>query len=131
MFAMSKTPTRSSFLTRSLGLALLLGVTTVGLGGCASTKDLATSLRYADNRPVGVENIRFSDLNSMKRGKACTVNFFYFIPIWGDGSILTAADDGGIGTVKLIGETGRWYFPFSTNCTVVFGDNVTPPAASK
>ncbi|MEX8496934.1 MAG: TRL domain-containing protein [Leptothrix ochracea] len=126
---MRTTPARS-LLTRLLGLTLLLGATAGGLGGCASTKDLATSLRYADNRPVGVENIRFSDLNSMKRGKACTVNFFYFIPIWGDGSILTAADDGGIGTVKLIGETGRWYFPFSTNCTVVFGDNVTPPAAT-
>ncbi len=121
------TPLRPRF-TRLLGLSLCSVVLVSSLGGCANTKDLATSLRYADNRPVGIENIRFADLNSMKRGKACTVNLFYFIPIWGDGSILTAADDGAIGTVKLIGETGRWYFPFSTNCTVVFGDTVTPPA---
>jgi hypothetical protein len=83
---------------------------------------MAKNLRYADNTPVGAEKIKFVELDKMKRGTACTVNLFYFIPIYGDGSIIAAADDGKINTVELIGETGRWYFPFSTNCTVVFGD---------
>lgn len=92
------------------------------LSGCVTTKDLAHTLRYADNKPVGVENIRFVDLQKMKRGDACTLNFLYFLPIYGDGSLITAADDGKINTVQLIGETGKWYFPFNTNCTVVYGD---------
>ncbi|QWV97182.1 TRL-like family protein [Geomonas nitrogeniifigens] len=93
-----------------------------GLCGCIPTHDLAKSLRYADNTPVGVENIKFVELNQMKRGEACTFNIFYFIPLFGDGSILTAAHKGGINNVELIGQTGYWYFPFSTDCTVVYGD---------
>ena len=92
------------------------------LCGCATTKDLAKTLRYADNTPVGADNIKFIELDKMKRGTACTLNLLYFIPMFGNGSIIAAADDGKINTVELIGETGRWYFPFSTNCTVVFGD---------
>ena len=92
------------------------------LCGCVTTKDLAKTLRYANNSPVGPENIKFIELEKLKRGTACTVNLFYFIPLYGDGSIIAAADDGKINTVTLIGETGKWYFPFSTNCTVVFGD---------
>lgn len=53
---------------------------------------------------------------------ACTVNFAWVVPLYGDGSIITAAEAGKINTAELIGETGRWYFPFNTNCTVVFGD---------
>ncbi|QXE90212.1 TRL domain-containing protein [Geomonas subterranea] len=93
-----------------------------GLCGCLPTHDLAKTLRYADNTPVGVENIKFLDLNQMKRGEACTFNIFYVIPLFGDGSILTAARRGGINNVELIGQTGTWYFPFSTDCTVVYGD---------
>jgi hypothetical protein len=92
------------------------------LSGCTNTKDLAKTLRYADNTPISVNQIKFIELEKMKRGKACTFNFIYFIPIYGDGSILTAAENGHINTVELIGETGHWYFPFSTDCTVVFGD---------
>lgn len=92
------------------------------LAGCATTKDLAKTLRYSDNNPVGVRNIQFVDLQNMKRGTACTVNLFYLLPVWGDGSIISAADSGKINNVQLIGETGRWYFPFNTDCTVVFGD---------
>jgi hypothetical protein len=102
---------------------LLLAVAaTAALAGCVTTKDLAHTLRYADNKPVGVENIRFVDLQKMKRGKACTLNFLYAVPVYGDGSLITAAEDGEINTVQLIGETGKWYFPFNTNCTVVYGD---------
>jgi|GEM_PF-1456758 len=90
--------------------------------GCANTKDLAKTLRYADNTPVGAENIKFIELDQMKRGTTCTLNLLYFIPLLGDGSIIAAADEGKLNNVELIGETGRWYFPFSTNCTVVFGD---------
>ncbi len=102
-------------------LAILAMVSCIA--GCATTKDLAKTLRYANNTPVGAENIKFIELDRMKRGTACTLNLFYFLPVYGDGSIIAAADDGKINTVELIGETGRWYFPFSTNCTVVFGDN--------
>lgn len=103
----------------------------VGLTGCATTTDLAKTLRYADNKPVGVENIRFVDLHQMKRGNACTWNVAYFLPVYGDGSIITAADNGKINTVQLIGETGKWYGPISRNCTVVFGDkpDAVPPMA--
>ena len=102
---------------------LIAIVTVVSLiSGCVATKDLAQTLRYANNTPVGVNNIKFIELERMKRGTACTLNLLYFIPIYGDGSIITAADNGKINTIELIGETGRWYFPFSTDCTVVFGD---------
>jgi hypothetical protein len=102
---------------------LVTMIMTSALFGCASTKDLAKTLRYADNTPVGAENIKFIELDKMKRGTSCTFNLIYFIPLFGDGSIIAAADDGKINSVQLIGETGRWYFPFSTNCTVVFGDS--------
>ncbi|MCM0082452.1 TRL-like family protein [Geomonas sp. Red32] len=102
-------------------LAALLMVV-IGVSGCVPTKDLAKTLRYADNTPVGVENIKFIDLQQMKKGESCTFNMFYFLPLWGDGSIITAANKGSINTVELIGETGYWYFPFSTNCTIVYGD---------
>lgn len=105
-------------------LLLTLGAISL-LYGCAATSDLAKTLRYADNNPVGVENIRFQELSEMKRGTTCTWNLFYVLPIYGDGSIITAADNGAINSVQLIGETGRWYFPMSKNCTVVFGDKST------
>ena len=44
------------------------------LSGCTNTRDLATTLRYADNRPIGVNKIKFIELENMKRGKACTLN---------------------------------------------------------
>ena len=93
------------------------------INGCAASNDLAKTLRYSDNRPVGVKDIKFRELQSMKKGEACTWNIFYYLPIQGDGSIITAASKGDINNVELIGETGFWYFPFSKNCTVVFGDN--------
>ena len=58
----------------------------------------------------------------MKKGKACTVNLLYVIPLFGDGSIIRAAEKGKVNNVELIGETGWWYFPFCTVCTVVYGD---------
>ena len=94
------------------------------LGCFATSKDLAKTLRYSDNSPVGVKNIQFKELKNMKKGEACTWNVLYYVPIQGDGSVLTAAENGDINNVELIGETGLWYFPFSKNCTVVFGDNI-------
>ena len=91
--------------------------------GCATvTSDLAKTLRYADGDVVGVDNIDFMALQSRNRGEACTWNLFFMIPLYGDGSIITALDQGQINNVKLIGETGLWYFPFNKNCTVVYGD---------
>lgn len=92
--------------------------------GCATvTKDLAQTLRYADGRSVGVKNINFKELQTRKRGEACTWNILFFVPMYGDGSIITAADNGNINNVELVGETGIWYFPFNKNCTVVYGDS--------
>lgn len=93
------------------------------MAGCVNTVDLAKTLRYANNSSVGVDKIQFIELLKQKRGETCTINLFYIIPLWGDGSIITAAENGKINNVQLIGETGWWYGPFSTNCTVVFGDN--------
>ena len=110
--------------------ALVL-VATAALAACVPTKDLARTLRYADNKPVRFEDIRFADMQQMRHGRACTLNLLYFLPLYGDGSLITAAEDGKVNTVQLIGETGKWYFPFNTNCTVVYGDkseDVVPPA---
>ena len=94
------------------------------VSGCATvTKDLAKTLRYADGDMVGVKNIDFKELQTRKRGEACTWNLFFMLPIYGDGSIITAADHGEINNVELIGETGLWYFPVNKNCTVVYGDS--------
>ncbi len=96
----------------------------LSLSGCATvTKDLAKTLRYAEGKTVGIKNINFKELQSRKRGEACTVNMLLFLPIYGDGSIISAADQGNVNNVELIGETGKWYFPFNRNCTVVYGDS--------
>lgn len=96
------------------------------LSGCATvTKDLAQTLRYSDGKAVGVKNIDFRELQSRPRGEACTWNLLFFIPMYGDGSIITAADQGNINNVALVGETGVWYIPVNRNCTVVFGDAPT------
>lgn len=94
------------------------------MSGCATvTKDLAQTLRYSDGKIVGVSNIDFRELQSRKRGEACTWNLLFVVPMYGDGSILSAADNGDINNVELIGETGLWYFPINKNCTVVYGDS--------
>ncbi|MEC8811739.1 MULTISPECIES: TRL domain-containing protein [unclassified Ketobacter] len=94
--------------------------------GCATvTKDLARTLRYADGNVVGINNIDFKELQTRKRGEACTWNLFFILPIYGDGSIITAADAGKINNVELTGETGLWYFPANKNCTVVYGDSAS------
>lgn len=97
---------------------------TLILSGCATvTKDLARTLRYSDGQAVGVKNIDFKELQTRKRGEACTWNLFFVLPVYGDGSIISAADQGNINNVELIGETGLWYFPANKNCTVVYGDS--------
>lgn len=94
--------------------------------GCATvTKDLARTLRYADGNVVGINNIDFKELQTRKRGEACTWNLFFILPIYGDGSIITAADAGQINNVELTRETGLWYFPANKNCTVVYGDSAS------
>lgn len=103
---------------------LLLSLFILSLSGCATvTKDLARTLRYADGDVVGVKNIEFNELQSRKKGEACTWNLLFFIPIYGDGSVISAANQGKINNIELIGETGLWYFPVNKNCTVVYGDS--------
>lgn len=100
----------------TIGLVILLS-------GCATaTKDLARTLRYADGKYVGVANIDFDELQTRSRGEACTWNLLFVLPIVGDGSLISAADNGKVNNIQLIGETGLWYFPFNKNCTVVFGE---------
>lgn len=95
------------------------------LFSCGVSKDLARTLRFADTgRTLGVDEIAFKELKTMKKGQACTWNLLFFIPIFGDGSIITAAEKGDINDVQLIGETGSWYGGFlNRTCTVVYGDN--------
>lgn len=108
-------------------MKVLLLLIVMVMSGCATvTKDLAQTLRYSDGSAVGIKNIDFKELQTRKRGEACTWNLLFFIPVYGDGSILSAADQGDINNVELIGETGLWYFPVDKNCTVVFGDSTHP-----
>lgn len=102
-------------------LGILLASSLLLISSCAY-KDMSKNLRYADNRPVGVENIRFQELQTMKHGKACGYNFLYVLPVFGNSSLITAAENGEVNNVKLIGETGFWTFPFSRTCTVVYGN---------
>lgn len=85
-------------------------------------QDLSKTLRhsYAGGEKLGVNNINFKELNSMKRGESCLFRVLYLIP-FGDDSIITATRKGQIDNVTYIGETGFWGFPFSKSCTVVFG----------
>ncbi len=85
-------------------------------------QDLSKTLRYsyAEGEKLGVSNIDFQELETMKRGEACLYRVLYLIPV-GDDSIITATANGGIGSVKYIGETGFWGIPFSQSCTVVYG----------
>lgn len=96
----------------------------VALLACVSCshKDLARTLRYSDNRPVSVDEIRFQELQKMKHGESCGYNLLYTIPIFGDASIIRAAQKGEVNKVSYIGETGFWTFPFSQTCTVVYGE---------
>lgn len=104
-------------------------VAALALTGCVSSKDLAKTLRYADERAISVADFRFAELGKLQKGEACTVNFLNWLPLWGDGSLITAIENGKINRIHYIGETGYWYFPFNTNCTVVFGSDDPPPLA--
>lgn len=101
----------------------------LALTGCVNSKDLAKTLRYADERAISVGNFPFADLGKLSKGESCTVNFLNWLPLWGDGSLITAVERGKINRIHYIGETGYWYFPFNTNCTVVFGSDEPPPLA--
>jgi TRL-like protein family len=90
------------------------------LSTSCSYTDTAKNLRYADNRPVSISDIKFQELQAMKHGKSCGYSFL-FIPMFGNRSLITAAESGNINNVKLIGETGFWAFPFSQTCTIVYG----------
>lgn len=100
----------------------LLAIAVVAITGCASvTKDISHTLRYADGTIVGIHNVDYQDLQARPRGEACTWNLLFAFPLFGDGSVITAANNGSVNDVDLVGETGVWYFPFNKNCTVVYG----------
>ncbi len=85
-------------------------------------KDPSRSLRYSysESDKVGVQNIKFEDLRGMKSGEACSYKMLYVLPI-GDNSIMTAANNGTVNSVVYIAKSGFWTFPFSKDCTVVYG----------
>lgn len=90
---------------------------------CIPTADLAKTLRFSDNTAINITDVRFQELKQMKQGESCTFNLFKNIPLFGDGSLITAIRKGDINTPQIIGERGTWYFPFTYTCTVVFGDS--------
>ncbi len=95
------------------------------VSGCyINYKDLAKTLRHSDNSQADIGEIGMKGLKTMKRGESCTYTLLYFIPIYGDSSVLTAADKGNINHVRYYGETGYWFFPFTRECTLVFGDSL-------
>lgn len=108
--------------------AVILLAASLALTGCTSSRDLAKTLRYADDRAIEVAHFPFAELQTLRKGEACTVNFLNWFPLFGDGSLITAIERGQVNRVRYVGETGYWYFPFATNCTVVFGDDQAPPA---
>ena len=101
---------------KTISIILLLIMTS------CSHKDLARTLQYSDERPVSLTDISFQNLQKMKHGKSCSYKFLFFLPILGDSSLLTAAQNGEVNKIKYIGETGYWTFPFSKSCTVVYGE---------
>lgn len=110
-------------------LILLPLAAALALTGCVSSKDLAKTLRYADERAISVADFKFAELGKLSQGEACTLNFLNWLPLWGDGSLITAVKRGKINRIHYIGETGYWYFPFNTNCTVVFGSDDPAPVS--
>jgi hypothetical protein len=87
-------------------------------------KDIAKNLRpaYKDGSKIGVQNIKFQELEEMKKGEACAYNILYFIPVGGSDSVMAATQAGKINQVKFIGQSGFITFPYSKTCTVVYGD---------
>ena len=105
-------------MTKVLAIAALIVI----FVGCATvSKDISHTLRYADGTVVGVHSVDYQDLQTRPKGEACTWNLLFAFPLFGDGSVITAANNGSVNDVDLIAETGVWYFPFNKNCTVVYG----------
>jgi len=78
---------------------------------CGVSKDLARTLRFADTgRTLGIDEISFKELKTMKKGQSCTWNLLFFIPIFGDGSIITSAEKGDI---NFILENSARFYSFS------------------
>lgn len=64
-------------------MKLLILLFAIMISGCATvTKDLAQTLRYSDGKVVGVKNINFKELQSRKRGEACTWNILFYSNVW-------------------------------------------------
>jgi len=105
-------------MVRVIGIIIVILV----FAGCASSaKDISHTLRYADGTIVGIHNVDYQDLQTRPKGEACTWNLLFAFPLFGDGSVITAANNGGVNDVDLVAETGVWFFPFNKNCTVVDG----------
>ena len=73
---------------------MLLLLIVMVMSGCATvTKTLAQTLRYSDGSAVGIKNIDFKGTaNEESEAKPVRGTYFFFIPVYGDGSILSAAD---------------------------------------
>ena len=101
----------------------LLLIAILAINASCIKQDLARNLSssYSEDQAIGIRNIDFKDLESLKRGQSCTYKIFYLIPTGSD-SVMDSARNGGIANVKFIGKEGFWSVLFSKNCTVVYGD---------
>lgn len=101
----------------------LILVAILAVNASCIRQDLARNLStpYSENQAIGLPNIDFKNLDSLKRGQACTYKIFYLIPTGSD-SIMDSARNADISNIKFIGKEGFWSILFSKNCTVVYGD---------
>lgn len=106
-------------LTMKKYLQVLLLLCTVS--SCAYN-DITNNLRYADNRRVGISEINFQELSTMKKGQSCGYTFLYFFPLFDNRSIISATSNADISRVQYIGETHLLVFPLSRKCSVVYGN---------
>ena len=68
-------------------------------------------------------NVTNADLTpEMKEGKACDTRLFGFIPLGGKSSIVAAAKDGGVTSIKAAEYESNFYFIVTQDCVVVYGD---------
>lgn len=85
--------------------------------------DTAKTLKHADGTNVDLSKVNFAELRNTKQGSACVWNLAYAIPLYGDDTVMKAAQNGNISNIELTARTGLWTFPINKSCLVVYGDS--------
>ena len=85
--------------------------------------DTAKTLKNADNTDVDLSKVNFAELRNVKQGKTCVWNLAYVFPLYGDDTVMKAAENGDISNIELTARTGFWTFPINKSCLVVYGDS--------